>query len=52
MAENPNKYIGKVVALDCMSIDKKERTLRHPVFKEFREDKPAKDCLISEIFSN
>lgn len=52
MAKNPDKYIGKVVALDCMSIDKKERTLRHPVFKEFREDKPAKDCLISEIFAN
>lgn len=51
MGEHPEEYIGKVVSLDCMSIDKKEKTLRHPVFKVWREDKDAKDCLISEIFS-
>lgn len=50
MTENPENYLGKVVSLDCMSIDKKEHTLRHPVLKSWREDKDAKDCIIDEIF--
>lgn len=50
MTENPDLWLGHVVALDCMQIDKKEHTLRHPVFKCKRDDKDAKDCVISEIF--
>lgn len=50
MTEFPGNFVGKVVSLDCMSIDKKEHTLRHPVFKNFRDDKDPKDCLISEVF--
>lgn len=50
MTEFPENFIGKVVSLDCMSINKKDHTLRHPVLKNWRSDKPAKDCLISEIF--
>lgn len=50
MTEHPELWLGKVVALDCMQVDKKEHTLRHPVFKCKREDKDAKDCIISEIF--
>ncbi len=50
MTEFPGNFVGKVVSLDCMSINKKDHTLRHPVFKCFREDKPAKDCIISEVF--
>lgn len=50
MTENPDWWLGHVVALDCMQIDKKEHTLRHPVFKYKRDDKNAKDCVISEIF--
>lgn len=50
MTENPDLWLGHVVALDCMQIDKKEHTLRHPVFKCKREDKDVKDCVISEIF--
>ena len=50
MGANPSAFIGKVVALHCMSIDKKERTLRHPVFKFWRDDKNATDCKISEVF--
>lgn len=50
MTENPDLWLGHVIALDCMQIDKKEHTLRHPVFKCKREDKDAKDCVISEIF--
>lgn len=44
-------YIGKVVKLQCMELDKKEQTLRHAFFKGFRDDKDAKDCKISEIFA-
>lgn len=50
MGENSNKYIGQVVSLHCMSIDKREKTLRHPVFKNWRPDKNAQDCKIKEIF--
>ena len=50
MTEHPELWLGHVIALDCMQIDKKEHTLRHPVFKCKREDKDVKDCVISEIF--
>lgn len=51
MTHYPEHWLGKVVSLDCMSIDKKEQTLRHPVFKCRRDDKNANECLISEIFN-
>lgn len=51
MSENPIFYIGMVVSLDCMSISKESKTLRHPVFKCFRDDKNPEECKISEIFS-
>ena len=51
MTNNPEKYLGRVCSLDCMSIDKKEHTLRHPAFRCWRDDKDAKDCLISEAFA-
>lgn len=51
MADNPNNYIGHVVEIECMSINKKDGTVRHPVFKRIREDKGAEDCLYDEIFS-
>lgn len=50
ITEHPELWLGTVVALDCMQVDKKEHTLRHPVFKCKRDDKDAKDCVISEIF--
>lgn len=50
MSEDPGLYLGMVVSLDCMSIDKKEHTLRHPVFKAWRNDKNPEDCKISEVF--
>lgn len=49
MAKNPGKYIGKVVECSCMSIDKKEHSLRHPVFLRMRDDKDAKECLFDEL---
>lgn len=50
MSENPIFYLGMVVSLDCMSIDKESKTLRHPVFKAWRGDKNPEDCKISEVF--
>lgn len=44
-------YVGKVVALQCMSIDRKEKTLRHPIVKTWRDDKNAAECKLSEVFS-
>lgn len=51
MAENPDKYIGKVIQISCMSLNKKDYTVRHPVFECIREDKDINDCLLNEIFS-
>lgn len=50
MAEAPENYVGRVCSIDCMSIDRKEKTLRHPVFKCMRADKNPNECLINEIF--
>lgn len=50
MAENPENYIGEVIAVTCMSVDKEARTLRHPRFTQMRPDKAAVDCTISEVF--
>lgn len=50
MTNNPDNYIGHVCSLDCMSIDHKEHTLRHPVFKCMRDDKNPHECLINEVF--
>ena len=49
-ASNPNDFIGKVVELAGMEKNHEDKTLRHFYFKNFRDDKKAKDCLISEIF--
>lgn len=50
MTDAPENYIGHVCSLDCMSIDHKEHTLRHPVFKGMRDDKNPNECLINEVF--
>lgn len=50
MTEAPENYVGHVCSLDCMSIDRKEKTLRHPVFKCMRDDKNPHECLINEVF--
>ena len=49
-ASVPNDFIGKVVELAGMEKNHEDKTLRHFYFKNFRDDKKAKDCLISEIF--
>ena len=50
MANNHNAFVGKVVALHAMSRDRVAKTLRHPVFKGWRDDKDAKDCKLTEVF--
>lgn len=50
MGADPDSFIGKVVSLHCMLLDKKEKTLRHPVFKSWRDDKNPYDCKINEVF--
>lgn len=51
MRAHLDDYVGKVVALQCMSIDRKEKTLRHPIVKAWRDDKNAAECKLSEVFS-
>lgn len=50
MRAHLDDYVGKVVALQCMSIDHKEKTLRHPIVKAWRDDKNAAECKLSEVF--
>lgn len=50
LAENPDKYIGSVVSVNCMELDKNEHTFRHPYKIAWRFDKDAKDCTIESIF--
>lgn len=45
-----DKYLNKVCRVDCMSLDSKEKTIRHGIFKGFRDDKDAADCLLEDIF--
>lgn len=47
-AKNPQKYIGQVIECECMEL--KDGSLRHPIFRRFREDKNAEDCKYKEIF--
>lgn len=51
MAAHPENYLNKVVQISCMSLNKKDHTVRHPVFECMRPDKDVNDCLLDEIFS-
>ena len=50
MSLNPDKYLNHVVQVSCMSVNKKDLTLRHCVFEQMREDKNPEDCLYEEVF--
>lgn len=52
MAACPEKYLGNVVEIEVMSLDKERLTFRHPLYVRAHFDKPAKDCRISEIFES
>jgi len=49
-SQNPDKYLGKVVMIQCMELNKVEHTMRHAFFKGFRDDKNPEDCTIKGIF--
>ena len=51
LAANPDKYIGTVVEVNCMSLDKGNKTMRHCYLSRLRADKPAQDCKLEEIFN-
>lgn len=46
----PDRYLGRVVTLGCMSKDNEAMSLRHPYMISFNP-KPAEDCKLSDIFS-
>lgn len=50
-AKNPDKYLGQVVEIQAMSVDKQRHTIRHGRFIRVREDKNKEDCTIEEIFN-
>ena len=50
MAENPDNYLNNVVEIECMSVDSKEGTIRHPTFRQMRYDKNIEECLWEDIF--
>lgn len=49
-AKNPDKYLNRVVSIQCMEKNNIDHTLRHGFFKCFRDDKNFEDCLIDTIF--
>lgn len=50
ISNNPDSFIGQVIEVECMSIDKEAETLRHPRFVRFREDKTPQECDWISIF--
>lgn len=51
MSNHPEEYLNKVVEIQCMMKDNKEKTLRHGFLLQIRYDKPATECLLDDIFS-
>ena len=49
-AEEPEKYLNKVVKIQCMSKDNKEQTLRHGFWMGLHEDKNPEECTLDSIF--
>ena len=52
MSEKPQNYLNKVAKIQCMSLDKKDKTIRHGFYKGLHLDKNPTDCTIKDIFSN
>lgn len=49
-SQHPNDYLGRVCAIQCMSLDKERFTIRHGFFRGFRDDKNAGECTVESIF--
>lgn len=50
MTKYPENYIYKVCEIQCMSLDKKAKTIRHGFLISMREDKNPNECRMEEIF--
>ena len=50
MSLHPDNYLHKVVEIQCMSLDKTAKTIRHGFFISIRNDKNETDCKLEEIF--
>ena len=50
MTENPDKYLNQVCEIQCMSLDKKEHTVRHGFLLRVRDDKNPEDCTVEGVF--
>lgn len=48
ISKNPESYLNKVV--ECGVMELGDRSLRHPIFVRFRDDKNSDECTISEVF--
>lgn len=51
ISKYPNLHIGMALEVGYMEKDPDEKTLRHPSFMRWREDKNSQECTIKEIFS-
>lgn len=49
-ARNPEKYLGHVIEVKAMSVDKNKKSIRHGRFVRLREDKEKEDCTFETIF--
>ena len=49
-AKEPEKYLGKVVKIQCMMKDNKEQTLRHGFWQGLHDEKNPEDCTLESIF--
>lgn len=50
LRDKPDDWIGSVVEIAVMSVDKEAHSVRHPVFVKQRPDKPSEDCTMKVIF--
>jgi ATP-dependent DNA ligase len=48
--DDADEYRMKVIEVDCMSIDKVHKTLRHPRLMRFRPDKDHTECTVGNTF--
>jgi ATP-dependent DNA ligase len=51
MGKNPQSFVGQVVELQAMSVDKENHTIRHPAFVRTRPDKNPQECTLKDIFN-
>lgn len=50
LRDEPEKWLNTTVEIAAMSVDKKAKSVRHPVFVRQRPDKPVEDCSFESVF--